>query len=63
VLQLVIENAAALALLVGAITSAITSVRGLVKAVAYAIVKVAPLFSGKVNHRARRLERAKRAKR
>jgi hypothetical protein len=63
VLQLVIEIAGALTLLITAIAGAIAALRGLVGATADAIVKIAPLFSGKVNLRARALERDKHGKR
>ena len=58
-LQLVIENAAAVAVLIGATAGAIATVAGAIAKISDAVVKVAPLLSGKVNRRARRLERAK----
>lgn len=62
-LQLVIENPVAPAVLLGAIVGAFWPVARAIDLIASAVVRLAPLFSDKVNDRAARLERAKHGKR
>lgn len=62
-LQLVIENAAAPAALLGVIAGASWPIARAIATVAGVVAQLAPLFSDKVNDRAVRLERAKHGKR
>ena len=62
-LQLIIENPAAPAALLVVIAGAFWTIARAIAVIAGAVAQLAPLFSGTVNRRAARLERAKHGKR